>query len=253
MPRPSCQGTTRKGTTCGITNLVPGRNYCHWHALCHGLCRNGNPCRSRATAEFDWKYCRADHDPRRIRTTDPAIFRLDGLRIDRSGVVKEFRGGSDVFTGETLHEFGRNELDHVVELHVVRDNFDRLKRVGDGFGEQKTLLKEDLKRIVNERENLNFTTPAFNCVKFEGFKNFQAVYHQRESTVSNELDLGIVHFLRTAKARRTEKQLSRTESRNIQKAVYEATEKIVDELQQNDNIVAVQMVDLLQDNFVSMK
>ncbi|KAL3907191.1 MAG: hypothetical protein SGILL_008968, partial [Bacillariaceae sp.] len=179
-------------------------------------------------------------------------FRQEGLRNHCSDIVKEFRSGKDVFTGATIHGLKGYHLDHVVELHIVRDNFDLLKRTGTGFDQQKTKLQEDLKRIVNERENLNFTTADINYVKFEGFHDFQAAYQQRQFTVSSRLDNGIVDFLCDAKTEKTGKRLSRAESRKIQKAVYDAKERIVHELQ-DENRVSAQMIELLQDNFVAMK
>ena len=95
--------------------------------------------------------------------------------------------------------------------------------------------------------------PDINQVKFKGFQAFQAAYHMSEATVKNdEIDLGIVNFLIKANSEKTPKRLSRTESRNIQKAVHDAQEKILDELP-DENRVAAQMSELLHRNFVAMK
>jgi len=122
-------------------------------------------------------------------------------------VVKEYRNGLDVYTEKSLTGkfLSESHLDHVVELHVIRDCFQqlvrdpKLKRVGRYSGERALAIKhiEDdclqaVKSNVNEEDNLNFTTRGINKDKYNAVAKFQKEWQ----SANKDWDMpGLVHFL----------------------------------------------------------
>lgn len=84
----------------------------------------------------------------------------------------------------------RYDLDHTLELHVVRDANDQISPTGVNTRARKEKLREDLKEIVNGVENLNFTTPEVNQTKFEGTYKFQEDYTTLSRTSSTLIARG---------------------------------------------------------------
>lgn len=210
--------------------------------------RNGAPCRARATPEFGYLFCQAVHDPN-VNSTDPQVFRSVGLQ---PVAVWDYRGHKDAYTSKTKQDMERlsTELDHVLELHVVRDAFDKLQPQGACFGQRKEALKQDLKVSLNEKENLNFTREYINQVKFRGVYVFQQDYGR--DNVHHES--GLVGYLIDAKddVKYPERRLSRRVSRNIKKEIVKSYDHVRDQLRDEDGAHG-QFIAHLHDNMVAMK
>ena len=111
--------------------------------------------------------------------TEPSIFRVENLRfvVECSERVSWY--GLDVYSNMKVGEVTNQDqqVDHVTELHVIRDNFDLIQKQGTGFQKKKQGLANVLRsNIMNEVENLNTTTAKININKCEAIQEFQAVY-----------------------------------------------------------------------------
>lgn len=222
-----CCGITKAGNPCRSYPLS-GRDHCKWHGpICKGTCRNKKPCGSLAKPEFDWLYCRADHVPSNIRSTDPNVFRIDSLRNLRGDAVLEWRDGKDAYTGDRIESIQGKELDHVVEIHVVRDAFDAIPRHGTNFEtNKKNLLEFAQKNVVNENFNLNFTGKDINFIKFKSFQAFQEDY--RDPTVQQAE--GLFPYLKNefhSTNAEHPKKFSRAVSANIQREVKKSFDDVI--------------------------
>lgn len=245
---PQCEGTTQKRLRCKNRITVPGRNLCHFHVKCCGNRRDGKKCGSRAKAEFDWLYCRADHDPRLPTSTPTSVFRVEELRESKGGIVKEYREYQDVYANVALlpgkHYY---EMDHVVEIHLVRDAYDAVPLQGTKFKKRKAKLLLSLKDAVNTTENLAFTSPSINKSKFEAIEAFQNDYKQNSG---RQLEEGLFPYLQDELQKGRE--WSRSVSRNVQKEFLASSEKILDTLQDEDYLQN-HVIDTLHKNFTAMK
>lgn len=274
-----CQGITQKGKNCA-NPAVTGFEYCAWHVKCCGLKRNGDPCGSRAVKELGYLYCSGAHEIHKpgcpfhdkpkgclpkwtdntrecdpsSTTTDPKEFRVENLRSRKAKMVWDFREHKDAYTGWWKDEYENTslELDHVIELHVVRDAYDKIKPCGTQFRARKEDLKDDLKRLLNETENLNFTRSDINQLKFRGVKKFQLDYQQQ--TIDNEN--GLAGYLLNARYESRcigkSARLSRSITRQIQVEIVRSYDAIEKELRYEDALHET-MITLLHDNVVAMK
>jgi hypothetical protein len=144
---------------------------------CQGVTNGDKPvlCRARAVKEFGYLYCRADHDPRLPTSTPTAVFRLDDLKASMKTVVCEYRSDKDVYTLKAINTT-TNELDHVVELHLLRDAYDRIVQsttiTTRSQKEKQKVLLSDVRTIANAKTNLNFTPAPINHVKFKAVDRF---------------------------------------------------------------------------------
>ena len=106
--------------------------------------------------------------------------------------MREYRGNLDAYTGAMIQQ--SYQLDHVCELHVVRDAFVAIRqRFGDVVLLNDVLIKSIVK-AVNQKENLNLTTAFINHIKFIAFRNFQQDYHRGPITLL--ITLQIIMFTR---------------------------------------------------------
>ena len=149
--------------------------YCKLHdpraLLCGHATKSGSPCKLIASE------C-PHHGEHRIPMGDrtkPSIFRVENLRFDKWDAVKEYRDGLDVYSnnmkvGEVTNQ--DQQVDHVTELHVIRDNFDLIQKQGTGFQKKKQDLANLLRsNIVNEVENLNTTAERSISINVKRSKN----------------------------------------------------------------------------------
>jgi len=89
--------------------------------------------------------------------------------------VWKFREQKDAYTGLTRFKMKGLpiDMDHVLELHVARDAFDRVQSTGVGRRKKKSVAKDHLTRLLNQPSNLNATTSDINQIKFRGVYGFQ--------------------------------------------------------------------------------
>jgi hypothetical protein len=89
--------------------------------------------------------------------------------------VWKFREQKDAYTGLTRYKMKGLpiDMDHVLELHVARDAFDRVQSTGVGRRKKKAVAKDHLTRLLNQPSNLNATTSDINQIKFRGVYGFQ--------------------------------------------------------------------------------
>lgn len=111
--------------------------------------------------------------------------------------VWDFREGLDAYTGETRErcgsegrdilaqnvtgsildmKFGDNNtnMDHVLELHMIAELWDRTIPLSSERRTQQALAKADIVRLVNSRQNLNHTLEALNHGKYHALKGWTA-------------------------------------------------------------------------------
>ena len=241
-----CCGITKAGSPCRSYPLF-GRDHCKWHGpFCQGTCRDGRHCGSLAKPEFDWLYCRVDHVPCNTRSTDPQVFRIGSLRNLRSDAVLEWRDGKDAYTGDQIKSIKGKDLDHVVEIHVVRDAFDAIPKHGMNFEtNKKNLLEFAQSSAVNENFNLNFTSKDINQIKFRSFQAFQEDYrkgtveqaqglfpylegefHCSEASTAGSLNVNDL-FLPIKSCNAEPRKFSRKVSANIQREVKTSFDDVV--------------------------
>lgn len=180
-----------------------------------------------------WLYCKY-HDPNFVNSTDPSVFRILDLRASKSSVVQEYRDGKDAYTGRSIKLRTPNtELDHVVELHIVRDAIDAIPKQGMNFAKNKKLLIDFTKRnVVNEVFNLNFTTKENNKLTFEAFDAFQKDYRQ---DTGKQVSQGLFPYLADAyycSQAKKKLRFERSTSSRIQEEVKQSFYGIIDALEE---------------------
>ena len=74
----------------------------------------------------------------------------------------------DCYTGETYDDIRVPNLDHIVELHLLRDCYDLVS----GTTETKRPLFSIVRSTANEIQNLNFTSEVLNQAKHCAVKSF---------------------------------------------------------------------------------
>ena len=184
---------------------------------------------------------------KRALGTDPSIFRYTFLRNEKGNAVKEYREGIDVYTKSELVG-SDEELDHVLECHVIRDNFDLIQKRGVGFAAKRDNLADVLRsRVVNEVNNLNFTTKRINRDKFNAIQDFQNSYLDKSKS---DHELGLVGCL-LENMSLEDRKVSRSTTRRIQREIYKSWEGIEDSLE-HEQPLQEEFSGLLHRNIVAM-
>jgi hypothetical protein len=133
-------------------------------------------------------FCSKHH----TETTDPKIFRLDGLRNCLGSTIIKSRDGRDSYTGASIDikDTRNTQLDHIHELQVARNAYDTFS---------STLSKSDSKTITlaickgfNDTSNLNFTTTIINQSKGGAVTSFLDDF-KSDSLISE--NAGITEYL----------------------------------------------------------
>ena len=248
-----CTGTTKAGLQCQ-KNALRGRDFCHLHIKCQGICRDGGRCNARAVKDLDYLYCREDHVPTNNQSSDPKMFRIDGLRHSKRDAVLEWRGRKDAYTEHTLESIEGLELDHVVELHIVRDAYDAIPKHGMDFEKNKKELMEFTRdSVVNEESNLNFTSKRINEWKFKAFYEFQKDYR---SDTGKKAEEGLFPYLEDGYNLKTaggkKKRFSRNKSRRIQTEVKKSFQYIISVFE-DDQPLHGHMMDKLDASLAAMR
>ena len=224
-----CQGKRKDGKKCS-NYAIKGGTFCHCHTpndetLCAGTKRDGTKCcRGHRKASL---YCSDDHDPEFVRSSDPSYYRVNRLRDSRLTQVLHSRKNEDRYTGDAIEVWKKPiqnyDLDHVVELNLARDMFDRLENVKQSDSNR---LKANIKITFNQDFNLVITETSVNMAKTAAMQNFALAYRK------NEVDKdGIKHYLRESFVERT----SRNEISRICEEVTTSGDFIKDYMNSNFN------------------
>jgi hypothetical protein len=227
---------TFKCKTCNIGN---GKN-----RLCGStLTRTGIPCRIRIGGASE--YCHiSSHNPVMPPVSEPEIFRIPDCRALREAAVLEYRENKDIYTDCAISSLSGYELDHIMELQLLRDALDV------GFPPTRTNIENSnraatvdiLKQIVNDIQVLNFTKVNINKVKGEGVTEFLEDFKKGPKFISEE---GMFAYWGLGKVKREE-------SRKIQVATKAAFEFVMTNFQP-DNFKQEMIGDTLHDMFVNMR
>ncbi|KAI8829310.1 hypothetical protein BC829DRAFT_157396 [Chytridium lagenaria] len=223
----SCMATTKKGPRCRI-KAASGQDYCgrypSHYPKCKGVKIDGTQCRA-FVKRFGDEYCRPQHVPG-VQVLRTKFFRDDTVR---ARYLSKFGGKIfDRYESKAIRRTG--ELDHVVELHIVRDAAKWVKR---------HQLAAWVKPVVNMDENLNFTSQSNNRLKFEANKEFAHDYAMGNGVGS------LAHYLRLQGG------LSRNVTRRIGSETKKSFDFILDTLEPNSFIEHI-VVDYLHDRMVAM-
>lgn len=217
----------------------------HEYFICQGLKKGGDThCQARAKKEFDWVYCRIAHVP---NSTKPEVFRIEGLRSLKTEAVLDYRSRKDAYTGCAVTSIKGKELDHVVELHTVRDAFDAISKHGMNFEKNKKHLLEFVRdNVVNEDFNLNFTTKEINLMKFKALDAFQEDYRQG---IGRQVEQGLFPYLEDEYV---EGKFHPEILANIQREFKSAMESTISAFQEEQPLHGYMMQNL-QDMLTAMK
>jgi len=179
--------------------------------------------------------------------TKAADFRLPNLHKTKAVAVWNYREQKDAYTGFTRYQMKGLpiDLDHVLELHVARDAFDRIQTTGVRRRKKIAVAKERFVNLLNQPFNLNATTSEINQIKFRGVYGFQRDYHLGIGS-----DTGLVHYLEAANYK--SKRLSRKTTACIQSEIVRSYDSLSNNLREEDGIES-QMLDLLHDNLTAMR
>ena len=281
-----CAGYNRFGEPCGNRGDFPD-GYCEYHyPICGALTKRGTPCRIRdgeckyhnhpicgEIAKSTGRPCRnpagkcPHHGKGRTsmsERTETSIFRLDNLRDDKWGAVVEHREGKDAYSGvevkglKSAYRDGRRkrvELDHVLELQVVRDNFDLVPKTGTAFQGKKDNLADFLRSdVVNAVENLNITSSLINDEKYKAITDFQGAFldMSRENPDNGLVGCLLEHVSSKNFANEDKVILSRDQTRRIQEEIVKSYYAIDDKLE-HEQPLQEEFSLLLSRNFAAMK
>lgn len=169
------------------------------------------------------------------------------LRRDKGSIVREYRDGKDSYQDAALPaQLGGYELDHVLELQVVRDCFDKSdRRIGVDYEKKRKGVLFD----VREAANVNFTTKVNNEAKSSAVREFQ---NASSGVGGASVEAGFLHFLSEESGEGPAK-ISRKVSQRIHKSTYKSGYALIDALQTDECPVKEAMVDELSKNLVAMK
>ena len=165
-----CIAITKKQTQCKNSALYKSE-FCSVHqssTYCTGITQKGVPCKAQQVPGT--LFC-SKHQKQVMTassSTDCTVFRVDDLISVKKKAVNEYRDHLDAYTGEGVLALTEPNLDHVVELHMLRDCFDRVSSSTCN----KARLLHNVRSASNIVPNLNFTTKAINQKKHSAVKEF---------------------------------------------------------------------------------
>lgn len=218
-------GSERRDVSRGSFSILLRPRFT-WHGVTpaplsgdHSTSQNGDSSNPRASF-----FASTTHDASKNKCTSTKELRIDFLGTSKHNAVLEWRSRRDAYTGEAIIDTSMEgmELDHVVELHVVRDAIDAIPKQGIQFERRKRLLIDFTKNsVVNEEFNLNFTTKKINVVKNKAFLAFQEDYRQG---TGKQVEEGLLPYLADVysihhESRRVSGRFSRPTSYRIQQEV----------------------------------
>lgn len=163
------------------------------------------------------------------------------LRRDKGIIVREYRDGKNSYQDAALPaQLGGYELDHVLELQVVRDCFDKSdRRIGVDYEKKRKGVLLDVREAANDKTNLNFTTKVNNEAKSSAVREFQ---NASSGVGGASVEAGFLHFLSEESGGGPAK-ISRKVSQRIHKSTYKSGYALIDALQTDECPVKEAMVD----------
>ena len=93
---------------------------------------------------------------------------MPDLLEKRRDIVLQYRHSKDAYTRRDISDTLNLNLNHVVELHFLRDCYD----IAVGSSVEKMSLLSFVKSVANKTHNLNFTSQAINQAKHCAVKQF---------------------------------------------------------------------------------
>lgn len=161
---------------------------------CKGITQKLKPC--KITIGLKDGYCKHHINGTKTSTL---FLRTPYLRNEKYNHVLTHLNFKDKYTNTQIHSLERYDLDHVVELQIIRDVLDEM-RPSESF-------IEDIKKKANDLDNLNFTTTEINMGKCKATSAFLSDY--KKDQVHRQ---GYFHYLRSS-------NLTRDQSFRISSAV----------------------------------
>ena len=163
-----CIAITKKNQQCK-NNARDGSSFCGVHQVsnyCTGFTLKGEPC--KAQRYNDSFFCKQHQNQTEVVSTDCQLLRMPDLLEKRRDIVLQYRHSKDAYTRRDISDTLNLNLDHVVELHFLRDCYD----IAVGSSVEKTSLLSFVKSVANKTHNLNFTSQAINQAKHCAVKQF---------------------------------------------------------------------------------
>jgi hypothetical protein len=218
--------------------------------LCIGVTSKGSPCKK--SPRQGTPFCCSQHDVKSLGGTK--LLRISKLHELRVEDVQKYRGGKDIYTGEYLGMGGLGaeaidhsqfQLDHVVELHSVRDCLDAIPVFGSQFTLNKKNLADFLKNdVVNDKQNLGYTAKDVNTFKFNSIRAFCKDF--KYGTVDGDL----VHYLNEGIEHKKGRNKWRKITTAIQKEIVLSYDFTVDQLQP-ENILHQEMIEQMHALYIT--
>lgn len=205
-----CEKIRSNGLKCK-KNVIKGSTFCDSHEpnnICVGLTFKGIKCGGRKMKNSN--FCCEEHNPEYgIDISDPVEFRIDNLRTDMLAKVMFMRKNTDTFTDQIIQVWKKPideyQLDHIFELNLARDAFDKLKT---NLKEEESIsldsLKNSIKITMNQEFNLAITETTINLKKSSAVQKFAKDYRKDEVK-----DDGIRFYLRESFKMLTRTKVSR--------------------------------------------
>lgn len=163
-----CVALTKQNKQCK-NNAKEGSSFCNVHqtaSYCTGVTLKGEPCKAQRFQET--LFCKQHQHQTESVSTDCELLRMPDLLETRRDAVLQYRHSKDAYTRRLISDTPNLNLDHVVELHFLRDCYDLVP----GDSDEKKSLLSFVKTVANKTHNLNFTSQAINQAKHCAVKHF---------------------------------------------------------------------------------
>ena len=163
-----CIALTKQNKQCR-NNAKEGSSFCGVHQVannCMGVTLKGEPCKAQRFQ--DTLFCKQHQHQTESVSTDCELLRMPDLLETRRDAVLQYRHSKDAYTRRLISDTPNLNLDHVVELHFLRDCYDLVP----GDSDEKKSLLSFVKTVANKTHNLNFTSQAINQSKHCAVKRF---------------------------------------------------------------------------------
>jgi len=242
-----CQGLTLSRNRCKKFKFKE-YNFCQYHIpdspyLCEGTKKDGMKCNSLKREGSD--YCSDMHDPE-LGMTDPLIFREVDLRKNKLTIILRNQNETDFYSKEPIDiwkkPIDRYHIDHIAELNLARDVFDKLKVSHRSESDQ---LKANLKTTFNQDFNLALTDEGINQAKSAAIQSFATAY--RHNDIHKD---GLKHYLRKSSHRPTRAVVGNI-AEEVQCSLIGVTDYIFEEYEKNDvNDAIIEEVENMMDKMM---
>ena len=181
-----CVALTKQNQQCK-NKAKDGSDFCNVHQsanYCTGVTLKGLPCKAQRYKTS--LFCKQHQNQTEAVATDCDLFRIPDILEKRQDAVLEYRNSLDAYTCEAVRDTPELNLDHIVEIHLLRDCYDLVP----GNADEKKSLLSFVKSTANSIENLNFTSKTINHEKQCAVKLFCEDYRTKHCHVD-----GLRHYL----------------------------------------------------------